>query len=246
MTLFRASLAVIAIAVAAAACSTRSAGSPALVCPNGQAACGPQCIDVTRSPANCGGCGIPCVAGQTCQAGVCACASGPSACDGTCAAADAGVDASCGSETLPMLVTSAAGAYWQTGGQLTAGVTGSPDVTVDDTATAQTWEGFGGAFNERGWSYLSMLSDADRQRAIELLYGADGARFAFGRIPIGASDYAMDRYTDDEVPSGTDVMLANFSIDRDLMYLIPYVKAAQAVKANLRLWASPWTPPTWM
>ena len=28
--------------------------------------------------------------------------------------------------------------------------------------------------------------------------------------------------------------------------LIPYVKAAQAVNGNIRFWASPWTPPTWM
>src|SRR6185312_10533126 len=28
--------------------------------------------------------------------------------------------------------------------------------------------------------------------------------------------------------------------------LIPFVKAAQAIKANIRFWASPWTPPTWM
>jgi glucosylceramidase len=182
------------------------------------------------------------LAGQTCQTGVCTCASGAPACNGSCAAADA----ACGSETLPALVTSAPGAYWTTGGQLTPVTTGAADVTVDDTSVAQTWEGFGGAFNERGWSYLSMLGDADRQRALDLLYGADGARFAFGRIPIGASDYAMDRYTDDEVASGTDEALAGFSIDRDLMYLIPYVKAALAVRPGIRLWASPWTPPTWM
>ena len=68
----------------------------------------------------------------------------------------------------------------------------------------QTWEGFGGAFNEMGWNYLSMLSPADRDKAIQLLFGADGARFALGRIPIGASDYAMSRYTLDETPSDTD------------------------------------------
>ena len=84
----------------------------------------------------------------------------------------------------------------------------------------------------------------DRDAAIRLLYGADGARFAFGRIPIGASDYAMDRYTLDETPD--DTALADFSIDRDMEKLIPYVKAAQAVKGNIRFWASPWTPPTWM
>src|SRR6185312_14625443 len=166
-------------------------------------------------------------------------------CNGGCATPDAGAQCATGAE--PTLVTSAPGAYWQTGGALTEVSTANPDVTVDGASTAQTWEGFGGAFNERGWDDLSMLSDADRATAIDLLFGPDGARFAFGRIPIGASDYAMDRYTDDEVASGADdYQLASFSIDRDTMWLIPYVRAAQAVKPNIRLWASPWTPPTWM
>ena len=94
-----------------------------------------------------------------------------------------------------MLVTSAPNAYWNTTGTLSAVTTGNADVTVNDATTMQTWEGFGGAFNEMGWNYLSMLSPADRDEALQLLFGADGARFAWGRIPIGASDYAMSRYT---------------------------------------------------
>jgi glucosylceramidase len=120
-------------------------------------------------------------------------------------------------------------------------------VTVTDTSTAQTWEGFGGAFNELGWSYLSMLSQSDRTNALHLLYGADGARFNFGRVPIGANDYAISRYTDDEVGSGsTDYTMASFSLTEDTKYLIPYIKAAQAVNGSIRFWGSPWTPPTWM
>ena len=65
-----------------------------------------------------------------------------------------------------------------------------------------------------------------------------------GRIPIGASDYALQRYTDDE--TANDTSLSSFSISQDMNYLIPYVKAAQAVNGSLRFWASPWTPPTWM
>jgi glucosylceramidase len=79
-----------------------------------------------------------------------------------------------------------------------------------------------------------------------------------GRIPVGASDYATDRYTLDD--TGTDVTpdssegnrpaadtsLAKFSIERDKKSLIPYIKAALAVKPGLRFWASPWTPPVWM
>ncbi len=63
---------------------------------------------------------------------------------------------------------------------------------------------------------------------------------------MGASDYAMTRYTDDEIASGTDYNMTSFSITEDMQYLIPYVKAAQAVNAGIRFWASPWTPPTWM
>ena len=164
-------------------------------------------------------------------------------CNGDCLASDSSACAGTPG-SVPSLVTSAPDAYWKTGGQLTEVASGSADVTVDDTSTAQTWEGFGGSFNEKGWSYLSLLDPGDRDKAIRLLYGADGARFVFGRIPIGASDYALDRYTLDETPD--DTSLAGFSIERDLQALVPYVKAARAVKGSIRFWASPWTPPTWM
>ena len=129
-------------------------------------------------------------------------------------------------------------------------------MTVDDTAAAQTWEGFGGAFHEMGWRQLS--TKALQDEAMGLLFGADGAKFAMARIPIGASDYAIERYTLDDtgtdvLPDGTesnrppaDITLSRFSIERDKQTLIPYIKAAQAINPNLRFWAVPWTPPVWM
>jgi len=140
----------------------------------------------------------------------------------------------------PQLVTSASGSFWKTGTWTES--TGTATVTVTDASTAQTWEGFGGAFNEMGWSYLT--TKALQDQALQLLYGTDGAHFAWGRIPIGASDYAMDRYTLDE--TANDTSMASFSITRDKQKLIPYIKAAQAVRSDIRFWASPWTPPTWM
>jgi len=230
------------IGLLAAACSSDAGGIhwTAPICAAGQTACGHRCVDAANDAANCGGCGLPCAAAQTCQAGVCRCAAGMRDCNGACVSETS----PCGAEDAVSLVTSAPGAYWKTDGALTE-VTGTKaDVTVDDTSAAQIWEGFGGSFNEMGWSVLSLLDPADRDRAINLLYGADGARFAFGRIPIGASDYALERYTLDETTD--DTALADFSIARDIEKLIPYVKAAQAVKPSIRFWASPWTPPTWM
>jgi glucosylceramidase len=205
-------------------------------CVEGETPCETACVVLNDNDAfNCGACGSACAPGQICEGGTCL--------DGSAMSIDGGSDGGAGTAES-RLVTSAPDAYWQTGGPLTEGASAKDDVTVIDTSTAQTWEGFGGAFNERGWYYLSMLSPSDRDTAIRLLYGAEGARFAFGRIPIGASDYAMDRYTLDETVG--DMSIASFSTDRDLQKLIPFVRAAQAVKANIRFWASPWTPPTWM
>jgi len=143
----------------------------------------------------------------------------------------------------PELITSGPDAYWQVG-QLTEVSSGSPDLSVD-AAGGTPWYGFGGTFNEAGWEVLLLLDPAERERAIRLLFDAvDGARFAFGRIPIGASDYALDRYTLCEQEN--DFAMQSFSIARDREYLIPYVQAALAVAPDLHLWASPWSPPAWM
>jgi glucosylceramidase len=124
-------------------------------------------------------------------------------------------------------------------------VSGGANVTVNENTTYQTWIGFGGSFNEAGWDALAVLSATERDRAIRLLFDVtDGCGFTFGRIPIGASDYALDRYTLNDTPD--DYEMTNFSIARDQQNLIPYVQAALAVKSDIRFWASPWSPPAWM
>lgn len=144
----------------------------------------------------------------------------------------------------PKLVTSGRDAYWKVGTP-TELTSGTADISVNEGSTYQEWTGFGGTFNEAGWEVLLLLSEAERNRALSLLFDAnDGARFAYGRIPIGASDYAIERYTLNETPD--DFTMEHFSIEQDRKLLIPYIKAALLVKSDLRLWASPWTPPAWM
>jgi glucosylceramidase len=143
----------------------------------------------------------------------------------------------------PELVTSVNNAFWVEGTLME--VTTNADITVNDTQELQDFTGFGGTFNEKGWEALAALSQEDRDRAIRLLFDTvDGARFVTGRIPIGASDYAMDRYTLND--NAGDTGMTMFSIDRDRMRLIPYIKAAMAVRPDIRFWGSPWTPPPWM
>jgi glucosylceramidase len=149
--------------------------------------------------------------------------------------------------TVTTLVTSANNNFWVTTTPFTVVTSGTPTVTVNASTVMQNWEGMGGAFNEIGWNVIQMLSASDQAKAIDLLFGSDAAGFVFGRIPMSASDYALTRYTDDEVAAGsTDLNMTSFSIARDQMYLIPYAKAAMAVNPNITFWGSPWTPPTWM
>ncbi|MBN1577423.1 MAG: glycoside hydrolase family 30 protein [Chitinispirillaceae bacterium] len=144
---------------------------------------------------------------------------------------------------LPNLVISSEDGYWQTG--TFTKVTGeAADITIDESVKYQLWEGFGGTFNEAGWDALSEVS-SEIPTALRLLFDADdGANFVYGRIPIGASDYAMDWYTLAETPN--DYAMEHFSIARDREKLIPYIKAALEVKPDLHLWGSPWVCPGWM
>ncbi|HET7539152.1 MAG TPA: glycoside hydrolase family 30 beta sandwich domain-containing protein [Polyangiaceae bacterium] len=149
-----------------------------------------------------------------------------------------------GASTQPELVTSAANAYWTTTSPVTRLTSGTADLTVDENTKFQRWDGFGGCFNEMGWDALSVVS-SEIPRAIKLLFDAkDGANFAYGRLPLGASDYSMSWYTLDDTAG--DYTMDKFSIARDREKLIPFIKEALKIKPDLHLWASPWVVPSWM
>ena len=150
-----------------------------------------------------------------------------------------------GASTLPAFVTSAANDYWNTTGKLETVTAGTPTLTVDAAAKHQPFVGFGGCFNEMGWDALSVLSADDVTKAMKLLFDAkDGANFLYGRLPMGASDYSMSWYTLDDTAG--DYTMDHFSIARDKEKLIPFIKAALAVRPDIKLWASPWVVPSWM
>jgi glucosylceramidase len=111
--------------------------------------------------------------------------------------------------------------------------------------TARKMEGFGGCFNELGWTSLSALNEADRESVVRELFDPKaGARFTYCRMPIGANDYATEAYSYDETDG--DFELKHFSIEHDRKTLIPFIHAAQRYQPQLRVWASPWSPPSWM
>ncbi|WP_117882400.1 glycoside hydrolase family 30 protein [Aureibaculum luteum] len=118
------------------------------------------------------------------------------------------------------------------------------DITVYTDSVLQKVDGIGGAFNELGWEAIQRLDDKGAKEVIKALFSKDGCNFSMCRIPIGASDYALSYYSHDDVPG--DFVMRDFNIDRDKYILIPYLKAALKNRPDLKIWASPWTPPAWM
>lgn len=120
---------------------------------------------------------------------------------------------------------------------------GKPVVTLTDER-AQTIDGIGGTFNEIGWDMLCYLSEDQRQQILNDLFSEEGAKFSYCRMPIGASDYGMNFYSLNDVVDDFDMV--NFSIARDRHILLRYIKEAQKINPDLKMWASPWSPPGWM
>jgi len=120
----------------------------------------------------------------------------------------------------------------------------SPTIVVYRDSILQEVDGIGGAFNELGWEAIQTLDAKGRQEVIDALFSKEGCNFSMCRIPIGASDYALSYYSSNDVPE--DFEMRDFNIDRDRYILIPYLKSALKARPDLKIWASPWSPPAWM
>lgn len=110
----------------------------------------------------------------------------------------------------------------------------------------QAMNGFGACFNELGYKALLLLDEPARLEVMSDLFEpkADGCNLTHCRMPIGANDYAEDWYSLDETDG--DFAMERFSLERDERSLIPYIKLAKRFNPALKLFASPWSPPTWM
>jgi len=124
-------------------------------------------------------------------------------------------------------------------------VSAKPDLELLTDKPLQTIQGFGACFNELGWTALNSLSDADRENIFKELFSHGvGANFNICRMPVAANDFARDWYSYDETDG--DFEMKNFSIANDLKTLIPFIKNAGKYNPGLTIWASPWSPPSWM
>lgn len=117
-------------------------------------------------------------------------------------------------------------------------------IDVDDATKYQTVDGWGGAINEYGWVAMSVLSQTERDNVMKAMFDTSGCAINLGRISIGANDYSTSLYSCDDSPN--DYTMANFSLAKDKVNVIPFALATKAINPNMVFWASPHSPPAWM
>jgi len=121
----------------------------------------------------------------------------------------------------------------------------STSITIDDNITYQEIDGFGAALTESSAYLIYNLPAEQRNQVIRDLFSNEGIGINFIRLPMGASDFALNNYSYDDV-TGEDLTLSQFSIERDRAYVIPVLKAAFTYNNQIKLMGSPWSAPAWM
>ncbi|MGG4095458.1 glycoside hydrolase family 30 protein [Paenibacillus lautus] len=122
-------------------------------------------------------------------------------------------------------------------------------VVIDEEQTFQEMDGFGASFTDSA-AYLihQVLETKQRSELMTRLFDPNvGIGLSVLRQPMGASDYARDFYSYNDMPEGqTDVELDQFSIAHDEEDIIPLLKEALRLNPDVKLMGSPWSPPGWM
>jgi glucosylceramidase len=124
-------------------------------------------------------------------------------------------------------------------------------ISVDTTQRYQSVDGFGYTLTSGSATLINSLG-ADKPALLSQLFGtaSNSIGINYLRISIGASDLSASVYSYNDMPAGqTDPNLANFSLDPDKSTgtgLIPLLKEIIAIDPQIKILATPWSPPVWM
>jgi glucosylceramidase len=122
-------------------------------------------------------------------------------------------------------------------------------VVIDEEQTFQEMDGFGASFTDSAAYLIHQVLETQQRSGLmtQLFDPNEGIGLSVLRQPMGASDYARNFYSYNDMPEGqTDVELNQFSIAHDEKDIIPLLKEALRLNPDVKLMGSPWSPPGWM
>lgn len=120
-----------------------------------------------------------------------------------------------------------------------------PFILVDASASFQSFVGIGGALTDASAETFAKLPKAQQQELLTAYYDpAKGIGYTLARTNIQSCDFSSGSYS---YVGDNDSLLKTFSVAHDEQYRIPLIKQAiTAAGGKLRLFVSPWSPPSWM
>ncbi len=122
-------------------------------------------------------------------------------------------------------------------------------IDVDSTQTYQEIDGFGFALTGGSATVINQMTEQKRVELLNELFLTTGNSIgvSYIRISLGASDLSAEPFTYDETPDGEpDLNLDYFSLEEEREDLLPVLKQIIQLNPDIKILASPWTPPTWM
>jgi glucosylceramidase len=128
-------------------------------------------------------------------------------------------------------------------------VNNNVSVEVDSAQQFQSVEGFGYTLTGGSAGLINQLPVAAKTALLEELFGngTNAVGISYLRVSIGASDLSASVFSYDDMPTGqTDINLANFTLSKDTIDVIPVLKQILAINPNIKIMGSPWSAPVWM
>lgn len=117
-------------------------------------------------------------------------------------------------------------------------------VNVDSEPVCESFGGFGVAVTGSSCYELSTMPEEQRNAFLTDIYGEDGLNLSLARVSVGSSDYSTSVYTYCDEPFDTE--LKSFSVEKDREFVIPMLKEVLRFSKDIKILASPWSPPGWM
>lgn len=118
-------------------------------------------------------------------------------------------------------------------------------IQVDPDKEFQTFLGIGASLTDASAETFFKLSKPNQDKFMQAYYSIDdGIGYSLARTHIHSCDFSSESYT--YIEEG-DSQLKTFNIDHDRKYRIPFIKiATEAAGGVLRMYVSPWSPPSFM
>ncbi len=116
-------------------------------------------------------------------------------------------------------------------------------IKLEPATKFQEIDGFGAAFTGSTCYNLMKMSKENRDKILKETFDpVNGMGYSYIRVSIGCSDFSLSEYTYCDTPG-----IENFAIQsEEKEYIFPVLKEILAINPNVKIMASPWTPPRWM